>query len=162
MVVEQLWRNYMTILPSVFIRSAASALCMTLVGHCIFYSSWGLWNESRLMCAQVPWLLLVSAVCVCVCASGWGCLSSLRGWLMDQRRIAWTGAHDWYADRIWGAACQPPTLATPTWHLLQHVKQRSKKIQRALTGGEDGERGSEVRREWKSVERIGWVSPGEG
>lgn len=67
MVVEQLWRNYMTILPSVFIRSAASALCMTLVGHCIFYSSWGLWNESRLMCAQVPWLLLVSAVCVCVC-----------------------------------------------------------------------------------------------
>lgn len=41
----------------------------------------------------------------------------------------------------------PPTLATPTWHLLQHVKQKSKKIQRALTGGEDGERGSEVRRE---------------
>lgn len=111
MVVEQLFRNYMTILPSVFIRSAASALCMTLVGHCIFYSSWGLWNESRLMCAQVPWLLLVSPVCVC--ASGWGCLSSLRGWLMDQRRIAWTGAHDWYADRIWGAACQPPH--PPPW-----------------------------------------------
>lgn len=160
MVVEQLWRNYMTILPSVFIRSAASALCMSLVGHCIFYSSWGLWNESRLMCAQVPWLLLVSAVCVCVrrdeaawapWEAGWW----IRGGLHGQELMI---------DTQIGYEVLPanPLTLHPGHTNFRGVKQRSKKIQRALTGGEDGERGSEVRREWKSVERIGWVSPGEG
>lgn len=55
--------------------------------------------------------------CVCVYGSGWGCscLSWLSGCVMDQRRIEWTGPHDWYADRIWGAARHPhPSQAYPT------------------------------------------------
>lgn len=110
-------------------------------------------------------------VCVCVCGegvgwggrvSGWGCLSWLRGWLMDQRRIEWTGPHDWYADRIWGAARHPhPSQTYPTTPLeYEREKQVGDWVHRLERW--ERERGWEVRREWKSVERIDRISAREG